>query len=233
MIDWHCHILPNMDDGSQSVAESVSLINMQKSQGVSTVVLTPHFYANDESVDTFLERREKSLYELKSQLYGDSPRLLLGAEVRYYQGISRMADLKKLRIEGSQLLLLEMPMCTWSEYMIRELIELSFKGDIKIVLAHIERYYSLQKRSVWDRLFESGILAQVNASFFASVFTKRKAMKMLNKGNVHFVGSDCHNTTSRPPKMKGAFKAIKGKLGRDFVEQMNEFGYFQLVQNKN
>lgn len=232
MIDWHCHILPNMDDGSQSVAESVSLINMQKSQGVSTVVLTPHFYANDESVDTFLERREKSLYELESQLYSDSPRILLGAEVRYYQGISRLADLKKLRIEGSQLLLLEMPMCTWSEYMIRELIELSFKGDIKIVLAHIERYFSLQKRSVWERLFESGILAQVNASFFASIFTKRKAMAMLKKGNVHFLGSDCHNTTSRPPKMKGAFKVIRRKLGRDFIEQMNEFGYYQLVQNK-
>ena len=48
MIDWHCHILPNMDDGSRDVAESISLINMQREQGIGTIVATPHFYANDE-----------------------------------------------------------------------------------------------------------------------------------------------------------------------------------------
>ena len=61
MIDWHSHILPELDDGSRSVAESIYLINMQKAQGVGTVIATPHFYADDESVESFLERRERRL----------------------------------------------------------------------------------------------------------------------------------------------------------------------------
>ena len=55
MIDFHTHILPGMDDGSRSVAESIAMLRAQAEQGVTTVIATPHFYANDESVATFLE----------------------------------------------------------------------------------------------------------------------------------------------------------------------------------
>ena len=59
MIDWHSHILPGMDDGSHDVTESLCLINMQMAQGVRTVIATPHFYADDETVASFLDRRKK------------------------------------------------------------------------------------------------------------------------------------------------------------------------------
>ena len=131
MIDWHTHILPGMDDGSCDVAESIAMINMQMTQGVKTVIATPHFYANDEAVESFLERRKQTLEILKAKLPQDAPEIRLGAEVKYYQGISRMADLKALRIEGSKLLLLEMPMSSWTENMIRELLEMSSRSDTK------------------------------------------------------------------------------------------------------
>lgn len=230
MIDWHNHVLPAMDDGSRDVAESIAMLGMHAAQGVDTVIATPHFYANDESVDSFLERRRKSYETLKRQLPSDAPAILLGAEVKYYQGISRLADLKKLRIEGSQLLLLEMPMNTWTESMIRELIELSGKGGLRIILAHIERYLHLQGRDVWDRLGESGILMQTNASFFTALSTKRKAMTLLREGNIHFLGSDCHNLTSRPPRIGKAFEAIQKKLGVEYIQLMNEYGHSVLRQ---
>ena len=148
MIDWHTHILPGMDDGSRDVAESISLIKMQVSQGIDTVVATPHFYANDETINSFLDRRKKSLELLKSELPDTSPKILLGAEVRYYQGISRMADLNALRIENSKLILLEMPISTWTEYMIRELIEISGKSEVKIVLAHVDIIVTSRKQVV-------------------------------------------------------------------------------------
>ena len=144
MIDWHSHILPEMDDGSHDTAESISLVNMQKSQGIETVIATPHFYANDETVDSFLDRRKNAYERLKAEFPEGSPEIVLGAEVRYYQGISRMEGLKSLRIEGSKLLLLEMPMSSWTEYMVRELIEMSAGSSIKIILAHVERYLALQ-----------------------------------------------------------------------------------------
>lgn len=232
MIDWHSHILPGMDDGSRDTAESISLINMQVSQGVGTIIATPHYYANDETVDSFLDRRKKAFELLKTVLPADAPDILLGAEVRYYQGISRMADLEALTIEGSKLLLLEMPMSSWTEYMIRELIEMSGRGSIKIIIAHIDRYLNLQKKGVLERILESGILMQVNASFFISFASKRKALSLLKEGNIHFIGSDCHNTVSRPPRLDSAFRVIEKKFGEDYLNQMNEYGYF-LLGSKN
>ena len=211
------------------MAESISMMEMQRAQGIGTVIATPHFYANDESVEAFLERRAAAFAELKEQLDGDMPNVLLGAEVRYYQGISRLAKLKNLRIENSKLLLLEMPMTGWTEYMVRELIELSGKSGIQIVLAHIERYLRLQERSVWERLRENGIQMQSNASFFTSFTTKRKAIALLGNGNIQFVGSDCHNMTSRSPQIGKAYEVIRKKLGDDYVNQMNEYGYSLLV----
>ena len=232
MIDWHSHILPGMDDGSHDAAESILLVNMQKSQGVETVIATPHFYANDETVDSFLDRRKNSYKLLKTALAEDSPEIILGAEVRYYQGISRMDGLKALRIEGSKLLLLEMPMSSWTEYMVRELIEMSGSNNIKIVLAHIERYLNLQTKNTWSRILESGILMQSNASFFTSFSSKRKALTRLKEDNIHFIGSDCHNLTSRPPQIGKAFEIIKKKLGEDYICQMNEYGYSLLTAEK-
>lgn len=233
MIDWHSHILPGMDDGSRDVAESISLIEMQAAQGVSTVIATPHFYANDESVESFLDRRKEAFETLNKELPEGSPEILLGAEVRYYQGISRMPGLKDLRIQGSKLLLLEMPMTRWTEYMIRELIELSGMSGIRVVLAHIERYLSLQKQDVWARAYENGILMQVNASFFLSLTSRRKAISLLQEGDIHFVGSDCHNLTSRPPQIGKAFEYLQKKLGDEYIDQMNEYGYSMLSTTSN
>jgi protein-tyrosine phosphatase len=219
-----------MDDGSRDVAESISMINMQVSQGVDMVVATPHFYANDETVDSFLDRRKRALDLLKAELPEGPPEIILGAEVRYYQGISRMDGLKALRIEGSKLLLLEMPMSSWTECMIRELIEMSGRSGIKIVLAHMERYLTLQTQDTWNRILECGILMQANASFFASFSTKRKALTLLKEDNIHFIGSDCHNVTSRPPQISKAFETIKKKLGEDYIHQMNEYGSFLIAK---
>lgn len=231
MIDWHNHILPEMDDGSRSIAESISMLDIQTSQGVHTVVATPHFYANDESVNAFLERRNKAHEELLSKSATPSLKIILGAEVRYYQGISRLDELKLLRIEGSKLLLLEMPQSAWTEYMIRELLELSGKSSIKIVLAHVERYLTLQNRNVFERLKDNGVLMQANSSFFTSFVTKRRALSLLDEGSIHFVGSDCHNLTSRAPNLGKAFEVIEKKFGNDFIEQMNGCGYSMLSTN--
>lgn len=217
-----------MDDGSHNLNESISLLNMQVSQGVSTVIATPHFYANDETVDSFLQRRKNSFELLKTELTEATVEVKLGAEVKYYQGISRMDKLESLRIEGSKLLLLEMPMTTWTEYMVRELVELSGKSSVQIVLAHIERYLSLQKRSVWERIYDSGILTQVNASFFTTLISRHKALSLLKEGKIQFIGSDCHNITSRPPQIGKAFEIIQKKLGDDYISQMNEYGYSML-----
>ena len=232
MIDWHSHILPGMDDGSKNVEESLCLMKMLAGQGVDTVVATPHFYANDESVDSFLERRTVSFETLQAHLSDSLPEVLLGAEVSYYPGISRMADLRRLRIENTQLLLLEMPMSKWSEYTVNELMELSCFGETKIVLAHVERYLSYQSSEALERLVDSSLLMQANATFFTQLSSRRKALRLLSDGIIRFLGSDTHNTKTRPPLIGKAVEVIQRKFGDGFIEEMNGYGYSLLVQNK-
>jgi protein-tyrosine phosphatase len=149
---------------------------------------------------------------------------MLGAEVLYYQGISRLAGLKDLRVEGSPVLLLEMPISRWSEGIIRELIELSSMGGVKLVLAHIERYLKDQPKRTWLRLLEAGVLMQVNAPFFADLRTRRSALKLLKNHSIHFLGSDCHNLTDRAPRLEEAEAVIRKKMGEDFTDQWIAFG---------
>ena len=222
MIDWHSHILPAVDDGSRDVKESIALLKMLSEQGVDTVIATPHFYANDESVDEFLERRKAAYEKLSAQLPEDAPAIRLGTEVRYYPGICRLENLKELRIEGTQLLLLEMPMSEWTDYTVRELLELSSAKGITLVLAHIERYLPLQRKTVWETLTQNGVLMQVNASFFTELRTKRKAISMLKRGEIHFIGSDCHNLSSRPPEIGSAFEIIRKSLGDEFLSYVKD-----------
>ena len=225
MIDWHSHILPGVDDGSKNVSESVTLLNMLSQQGIKTVVATPHFLANEESAEQFIARRDEAFGKLNEEFQHISIEIVLGAEVKYYEGISKLQNISSLCIGKSKLLLLEMPFTTWTEYTIRELIEMASSGNVKIVLAHIDRYLSQQKKHVWERLYDSGILMQVNASFFNDLFSRRKAFKMLDEHRIHFLGSDCHNIKTRPPEIGKAYGNIKKHFGEDFLNQMNDYGY--------
>lgn len=228
MIDWHSHILPGMDDGSRDVNESMSMLSVLEAQGVDTVIATPHFYANDESVDNFLNRRKDSCESLYARCGDGNARVWCGAEVKYYSGISRMDGLEKLAIENTNLLLLEMPMTKWTNMMRQELLELINTRGLQIILAHIERYLAWQDLTVVQQLCESGARMQVNASFFDRLGSRKKAMKFLKAGWIHFIGSDCHNMTTRSPKLISAYDLIRKRFGEDYTSQMIKYGYHVL-----
>ena len=228
MIDWHSHVLPQIDDGSRSLEESAELLTMLSAQGVNTVIATPHFYPNDESVSKFLERRAAAYEKLASILNDSMPKVILGAEVSYYSGISHNEELSKLCIEGTRLLLLEMPFAKWTDHTIREIIEIASRGDVTVVLAHIERYFDIQSEKIFASLQEYGVIMQVNSSFFNRNTTKRKALKLLANGKIQLIGSDTHNVSTRPPTLSDAYNTIEKKFGKDFIYEINGYGRFLL-----
>ncbi len=223
MVDFHSHILPAVDDGSKNTSESLKLLSMLSSQGVDLVCATPHYLADRESVDEFIIRRDASYNELKQNLSSDSPEILLGAEVAYYDGLSNLDNLEKLCIGDSRLLLVEMPQSRWSEYTIKELINLACSNRFTIVLAHIERYEVIRNRELLERLLKSGIFLQINASFINGLSTRRRALRYIADGWVHFIGSDCHDTVHRPPFLGKAYSFIERKLGTEFLSNYAEF----------
>ena len=233
MIDFHSHVLPGIDDGSKSVEMSLQMLSALKSQGVDTVAATSHFYATERTPQHYLERRQEAFEKLKPVLDETCPRILLGAEVLYYPGISRMEMLSELCLEGTNLLLLEMPFDSWSEYMIREVNDLARSGRFTLLLAHIERYYFKQPVSVWDGFLEQGILMQSNAEFFLPFSTRRKALRLLKEGRIHLLGTDTHNMTTRPPRMDEARQMISRRLGPAVLEEIDDLGEYLLGKESN
>ncbi len=224
MIDFHSHILPGIDDGSKNVAMSLQMVKTLKLQGVDTICATSHFYATQRSPEHFLERRQEAWEKLNEVLPSDTPKILLGAEVLYFPGISRMHELPDLCLEGTNLLLLEMPFHSWSDYYIREVKELARGGEFTILMAHIERYYFKQPVSVWDDFLDLDILMQSNADFFLPFSTRRKALKLLKEGRIHLLGTDTHNMTSRSPHMDEARAMIRKHLGSRMLHEIDELG---------
>lgn len=214
MIDIHTHILPGMDDGSASLKESLSMVRESARQGVRLLAATPHFYATQEDPEGFLRRREKSLSLLENAWQEGFPILLVGAEVRFFDGISRVEEVKSLVIEHTNIMLLEMPFTSWSGRMVDEVLELQRRRGFQVLLAHIERYLKDQDSQVWDTLRQNGVWTQCNANFFLRWQTKRKAQALFKKGEIQMLGSDTHNMTSRPPNLAMARDALVKSLGQ-------------------
>ena len=232
MIDWHTHVLPHMDDGSHSLAESLQMLQALGEQGITHVLATPHFYPNEDSVESFLQRRAKAYGLLAPSLGEALPTVLCGAEVAYYAGIAKMKELKHLTVEGTDLLLLEMPMSPWRQSTVRELVELSGVRGFRVVLAHFERAAAMQSKKTLHTLWQNGVLVQVNAGSFQGFCGRRRMLRLFKTRVAHFVGSDCHNMTTRAPNIKTALTLIKKRCGSEFLAQMNDFGQALLARKK-
>ena len=222
-IDFHTHILPAVDDGSQDIRLSLEMLQEETRQGIDVVVLTPHFYGWRDRIENFIDKRNKAFQELaeatKEGLY---PVLVCGCEAAYFNGMSNAPGIEQLTIDSTKTLMLEMPMQEWSQTMVDEVIEMKRNG-FNIVLAHIERYLEENSRQVGN-LLDSGVLLQVNGGSLAKWPGNRKLLKMFEQGRAHVIGSDCHSMGRRRPNMEEARKAVGKKLGNAKLDEIDRLG---------
>ena len=232
MIDFHSHILPLIDDGSGSIEESIALLQKMSEQGIELACATPHFDALKMSLDVFLENRLHSYHSLLAAIDEMKlPKILLGAEVAYFDGISSASGIRELCIGATNVLLVEMPMSKWSKNTVREILELA-SSDFTVVIAHIERCITYQHRSKISELLAAGVIMQANTSFFINPKTRKKALKLLLGGVIRLLGTDCHNMKVRPPRVLEALSVISDNLGDEFIREMDAFGASVLLKNK-
>lgn len=224
--DFHTHILPGVDDGSHSEEESLEMLRMERSQGISRVVATPHFYPSHDTPEKFLKRRAAAWEKLQAAM-ADSPELpqvILGAEIYYFPGISDSEALFRLTSAQKSFIMLEMPLSPWTESMFRELESIHVKHSITPIIAHIDRYIRpFRTYGIPDRLAELPVLVQANGSFFLRPATAPMALRMLKENRIHLLGSDCHNTSSRKPNLGKAVQKIEKHLGPSAVERLRSF----------
>lgn len=217
MTDAHSHILPQMDDGSRSVADSLAMLAALKSQGVDTVVATPHFYAEHDTPEHFFRKRKESFDALTAADPTLADVIRLGAEVWYYAGISRTEELSRFAIGGTELLLLEMPFSDWQRSAVKEVLDIQRERRLTVVLAHIDRYLSRANLESMEEMADAGVLMQVNAEAFTDRKKQKIVLSLLDDGLIRFLGSDCHDPQHRPPNIRPALSVIEKKLGAEAI----------------
>lgn len=198
IIDFHSHVLPNVDHGAASLETSIRMLQEAKKAGVTKIVATPHFYLHSDSLDAFLDRRDRAKECLSNYIAENSScdiQIIAGAEVALERGLLTL-DLKRLAIENSNLILIEMPMFGhWQTWMFDMLYEIESKYSLSVVLAHVDRY----DRDKRERLLDMGFVSQINAEALVSgsLLERHRLRTLCRNGLIHLIGSDAHDTKER------------------------------------
>lgn len=195
LTDIHSHLLPGLDDGVKSLEESLSVIQQLSALGIKRVVTTPHIM-NDSyrnSGETILPK----LQELQNYLKLKQSEVTIEAAAEYYldeELINKLTNQEKLLTFGANYLLFETNYLT-EPYNLKDFIFKATTQGYKLILAHPERYQFMTLEKVED-FRNRGVLLQVNMLSLIGFYSKpiqTMAYKMINKGWIDFLGSDCHN----------------------------------------
>lgn len=187
-LDYHAHVLPGCDHGSDSVETSQKQLAMAATAGIRTVCATPHFYPHKESIESFLHRRGQTAQVLQQHITDGMPAVQLGAEVLICDGMERLDGLSRLCRGETNELLLEMPFYRWPESIWDTLYSLCERQDIKIILAHAERY----SPEAIEQLIRDNVPLQLNAECLTRPLHRRRYLNWIKNGSVKYLGSDIH-----------------------------------------
>ena len=187
-IDFHSHVLPGADHGSDSIEMSLSQLERAKEAGIDTIVATPHFYPSKDDVEEFLARRERAYNEL-AKVNTTGIKIVKAAEVQLAVNVHETEGLEKLCIEGTNYILVEFPQEPWPYWIFDSLTAIIREKRLRPVCAHIDRYSHIGR----DRILSFNIDIQVNASAFTDTRRRRNYyINLVSEDSVHLLGSDTH-----------------------------------------
>ncbi len=222
-IDFHAHVLPGADHGSDSVATSLAQLQKAAAKGIHTIVATPHFYLQRRhTVEGFLARREKAFQALQEAMDEGSMTIIKAAEVTLAVGLETLPDLDQLCIEGTNYILLEMPMNTWTRWVYDTVYHIAAQRKLRPVIAHVDRY----DWSAMLQLLDLGVYAQINASALVSMFRRKRYVQLIRENKVHVLGSDAHMEAKEYEAFAKAIKLL-GAYGDRMMQQAS-----LILQNK-
>ncbi len=196
IVDFHSHVLPGADHGSDSVDTTLKQLRLASSEGVTRVIATPHFYPHRHTLDKFLQKRGACAELLYSAIDSTLPTVKLGAEVLLCPGLEKFQGLEKLCLCGTEYILLELPFADFrQEYC--DTVQKIMRMGLKVVLAHVDRY---PKENI-KQLIDVGVdMLQVNADSLDKLFKPKHILEWAKKGYVVAIGSDIHNADAKAYK---------------------------------
>lgn len=234
MVDIHCHLLFEVDDGSESIKESVDMLQYAAEQGVDAIILTPHYRHGMFAYD-----KPKILAHYKELLpYGreNGIRLELGCEYHVNsQMIERLLSGSCLTLAGTQYVLTEYEYHTEYSYIRQNTEELLRQGMIPVI-AHAERYRAMtEKVERAHELQAMGAYIQVNCDAVLGLDgreAKRYTKKLLKTGGVNIIASDSHGIEDRVCHMDRCYDYVSRKFGEDVAERLLETNPGRIFDSK-
>ncbi|MCD9063412.1 MULTISPECIES: tyrosine-protein phosphatase [Staphylococcus] len=241
MIDFHNHILWGIDDGPQSIEESLEMIYQAIDKGIDFIITTPHYYegkfeVNREEIERKANILNQILIERNLNL-----RIIWGQEIHLNENLLEKIDHEIIGpLDGSQYILIELSFIDIPLYTYKFLIEIIKKGYNPII-AHPERYKSIQKDvDILEKLVDIGCILQLNAGSILGKHgksAKKLAKYMIKYHKFHIIGSDAHDTKFRPFLIDKAYKKVKSVEFKDYLiknveslisnRSIERFKYFQ------
>ncbi|HEX9652574.1 MAG TPA: CpsB/CapC family capsule biosynthesis tyrosine phosphatase [bacterium] len=217
MIDIHSHVLPKIDDGPQSWQETMAMLYQAQEDGISEIAITHHILSNlgyekeDEIILKYNELQDRIKNEnLKLKVH-------LGAEI-YAQADMDLSHKISTYNDNKKYFLVEFPMQGIPKFAVDRFFEIIMEGMVPII-AHPERNAGVIRNPMRALEFvQRGARLQMNAGSLLGrhgSHVRDTAMILMNSNLIHFCGSDAHNTSSRPMKLRDTLYAVAEGWGEE------------------
>lgn len=230
-IDIHSHMLSGVDDGAKDAQMSLEMIKESYKQGVRKLILTPHYYIGGKNPS--VQELKDKLEELKQQAAKECSEmeLYLGNEILYSDGIvEKLNEGRVLTLADSRYVLVEYRPSESFNRILNSVILLQRQRYLPII-AHVERYENVMKeKNNLKELKDMGALLQMNAS------SVKKYIRYIKEGWIDFIATDCHNLSSRAPKLADAAVSVcqscDEEVSRKVLYENGEKIIFKNIQKK-
>ena len=236
MIDLHCHGLPQIDDGPDSIKEAIEMIKEAEKAGYSEIFLTSHYI--EGAIEESVHKKELLLNHLQFKVYEKQVdvKLYCGSEVYISPNIHDLVINKEVQLlNNNRYLLLELPMENKVGYLEEVIFKIMCLG-VTPIIAHPERcVYIQQDPDMLTELIEKGVLFQLNCGSLVGLYgeeTKNTAKTLLKNDMIHFLGTDCHRKNTIYPRMPKILKKLKKMIGKEKVDILTNINPRCVVENE-
>lgn len=227
MIDFHAHILPNIDDGSTSMEESINLIKEAEQAGFTGIISTSHYLQNYYECDE--KERRRILAELANQVKvadaeAEMPKLYLGSEIYISTDIVELLKEEKAStINGTNYVLFELPMNS-KPLFVKEVVYKLIENGYNPIIAHPERYSYVKENIEFVReLKNMGALFQSNYGSVIGMYggsAKKTLKKLLKEELISFLGSDVHAVGQIYPKIPKILRKLEKWISPEKLQEL-------------
>lgn len=235
LVDIHSHVLYGVDDGPESFEMAMEMVRFACETGIRVVVATPHILDNQLNEELVFSRfRKLSETIIDEKLPID---LFLGSEINFQFGMDEILETSIGTYRGmGRYFLVETTLTHYPKHFDETMFDILMNGRIPI-FSHPERVGPIIGNiDLIEYLVGQGILVQINSGSLLGMFGERIhdfAWKLLEKGLVHFIASDAHNTRRRTFTLDAAWNEVYDRYGEDTAEKLFYTNPLRVIFSEN